>query len=161
MWFSCTRYYSAQYASAMAWLDCGLKPAKVTGHCFGQLTAMCVSGVLSLKDGLRLVTERAGLIKERWDNDPGSMIAIEADPSTASRILTQHSSLNLDIACYNATQCCFCRQHLVHRCLRSVPGMFTTAIPIETTASYTCFLFQPNRTVTQTTTAYCRAINSG
>ncbi|KAK2760705.1 Type I Iterative PKS [Arachnomyces sp. PD_36] len=93
--------FSAQYASAMAWLDCGLKPARVTGHSFGQLTAMCISGVLSLDDGLRLVTERARLIREHWGNDSGSMIAIEADPSTASQILIQHSSLNLDIACYN------------------------------------------------------------
>ncbi|KAL6694484.1 hypothetical protein J3F84DRAFT_45167 [Trichoderma pleuroticola] len=96
--------FSAQYASAMAWIDCGLQPAKLVGHSFGQLTALCVSGVLSLHDSLKLITGRARLIKEHWGNDSGSMIAIEADLDTVKSLLAQHAHLGLDIACYNGPQ---------------------------------------------------------
>jgi acyl transferase domain-containing protein/acyl carrier protein len=96
--------FSTQYASAMAWLDCGLKPARLIGHSFGQLTALCVSGVLSLHDSLRLVTQRARLIGEQWGEDPGSMIAIEADLDRVLDLLTQHADLDLEIACYNGPQ---------------------------------------------------------
>lgn len=96
--------FSGQYASAMAWLDCGLQPTRLVGHSFGQLTALCVSGVLSLHDGLQLVTGRAHLIKEHWGNDSGSMIAIEADLDTVARLLTQHGNLGLEIACHNGPQ---------------------------------------------------------
>ena len=96
--------FSEQYASAMAWLDCGLRPARLVGHSFGQYTALCVSGVLSLHDSLRFVTERARLIKECWGKDPGSMIAIEATSDKVSDILTQQAHLGLEIACYNGPQ---------------------------------------------------------
>lgn len=96
--------FSAQYASAMSWIDCGLQPAKLVGHSFGQLTALCVSGVLSLHDGLQLITGRARLIKEHWGNDSGSMIAIEAALDTVKSLLAQHAHLGLDIACYNGPQ---------------------------------------------------------
>ncbi|KAJ4858237.1 methyltransferase domain-containing protein [Trichoderma breve] len=71
---------------------------------FGQLTALCVSGVLSLHDGLQLITGRARLIQEHWGNDSGSMIAIEADLGTVKSLLAQHAHLGLDIACYNGPQ---------------------------------------------------------
>ncbi|CRG88297.1 hypothetical protein PISL3812_05326 [Talaromyces islandicus] len=96
--------FSSQYASAMAWLDCGLKPARLIGHSFGQLTALCVSGVLSLHDSLRLVTQRARLIREQWGKDPGSMIAIEADLDRVLNLLTRHAGIDLDIACHNGPQ---------------------------------------------------------
>ena len=96
--------FSGQYASAMAWLDCGLQPARLIGHSFGLFAALCVSGVLSLYDGLRLVTGRAQLIKEHWGTDPGSMIAIEADLDKVSSLLKEHANLNLEIACYNGPQ---------------------------------------------------------
>ena len=96
--------FSGQYASAMAWLDCGLQPARLIGHSFGQFTALCISGVLSLHDSLRLVTERAHLIGEHWGKDPGSMIAIEADLDKVSNLLTQQAHLGLEIACYNGPQ---------------------------------------------------------
>ncbi|UKZ81413.1 Type I Iterative PKS [Trichoderma virens FT-333] len=96
--------FSAQYASAMAWIDCGLQPARLVGHSFGQLTALCVSGVLSLHESLKLIIGRARLIKEHWGDDSGSMIAIEADLDTVKSLLTKHANLNLDIACYNGPQ---------------------------------------------------------
>ena len=98
------KLFSEQYASAMAWMDCGLQPARLIGNSFGQYTAMCLSGVLSLRDALRLVTGRARLIKEYWGDDSGSMLAIEADHEKVESILTDHVHLDLEVACYNAPQ---------------------------------------------------------
>lgn len=96
--------FCAQYCSGMSWLECGLKPDRMIGHSFGQLTALCVAGVLSLHDGLRYVTTRARYIRDQWGKDPGSMIAIEANFSTVSYIISHHADLELEIACHNGPQ---------------------------------------------------------
>ncbi len=58
--------FAIQYASAKAWIDSGLKISAVVGHSFGQITALCISGVLSLTDALKLVFERASIIAQYW-----------------------------------------------------------------------------------------------
>ena len=97
--------FSLQYSSSLSWIDSGLQVDAVIGHSFGQLTALCVSGSLSLEDGLKLVTGRASLMQKHWGPECGSMISLEADIST---ILDLISSINTDgtghaieIACYN------------------------------------------------------------
>lgn len=90
--------FSLQYASARAWLDSGLLVDAVVGHSLGQLAALTVSGILSLEDGLKLVTGRASLMKRHWGAEAGSMIAIEADLATISHL--PHFS-ELEVACYN------------------------------------------------------------
>ncbi|KAL9031279.1 MAG: hypothetical protein Q9196_000686 [Gyalolechia fulgens] len=94
--------FSLQYACAMSWIDCGLQADAVIGHSFGHLTAMSVCGVLSLKDGLSLVSGRASLMKSRWGTEHGSMVSIEAELSTVlSFISSLKASENIEIACYN------------------------------------------------------------
>src|SRR5699024_9629681 len=75
--------FAMQYASAKSWIDCGLsgKVVSVVGHSFGELTALCISGALSLKHALTLVARRAHLVREAWGEDKGSMMAVEADES--------------------------------------------------------------------------------
>ncbi|KAI1755466.1 BcPKS19, polyketide synthase [Xylaria castorea] len=97
--------FAVQYASAMAWMDCGLKVDGVIGHSFGQLTAFCISGSLSLPDALTLVTGRASLMQEYWESEPGSMIFLQADRETVDEILqslkAQNNDFYAEIACYN------------------------------------------------------------
>jgi acyl transferase domain-containing protein/acyl carrier protein len=88
--------FALQYASAKAWIDCGLAIDAIIGHSLGQLTALSVSGILSLEDGLKFVAGRASLIKTHWGLEAGSMILVEADLETLSSM--RHS---LEIACYN------------------------------------------------------------
>lgn len=98
-------FFAIQYASAHAWMDAGVTPAAVIGHSFGQLTAMCISGMLSLDDAVKLVAGRASLMQQYWGDEPGSMVSIEADTSTTEAVIaalsTQHG-LQAEIACYNA-----------------------------------------------------------
>ncbi|KAK3680862.1 hypothetical protein B0T22DRAFT_524224 [Podospora appendiculata] len=92
--------FALQYAGAMSWKDSGLKVDAVIGHSLGQLTAFCVSGALSLQDGLKFVTGRATIMTKLWGPEPGSMIAVESDIATISDLLRQSQS-TLEIACYN------------------------------------------------------------
>ncbi|KAL3440360.1 hypothetical protein BJX65DRAFT_314881 [Aspergillus insuetus] len=96
--------FSVQYACAMSWIDAGLAPSALVGHSFGQLTALVVSGVLSLKDGIALVTGRARLMETAWGPETGEMISMQADLETVSRFITQledSGAGDLEIACFN------------------------------------------------------------
>jgi malonyl CoA-acyl carrier protein transacylase/acyl carrier protein/SAM-dependent methyltransferase len=92
--------FAIQYASAKAWIDSGLKVSAVVGHSFGQITALCISGVLSLTDALKLACGRASIIAQHWGPEPGSMLSINADRKTVLKALDSVRG-NLEIACYN------------------------------------------------------------
>lgn len=95
-----------QYACARSWLDSGLKPVAVVGHSFGELTALCISQVLSLEDTIKMIINRATLVRDAWGADKGSMMAIsEADLSDVQKLLleanSKHDASPAGIACYN------------------------------------------------------------
>lgn len=101
--------FSIQYASARSWLECmpGVEVAGVVGHSFGELTAMCIAGAVSLKDMLRFVTGRARLIAERWGAEKGSMLAVEGDIDIVQALLAESAQLHqsdqpASIACFNS-----------------------------------------------------------
>lgn len=98
--------FSVQYASARAWIDSGMRViSSIIGHSFGQLTALCVSGTLSLRDGMGLVVGRAQLIEKCWGEQRGCMMSVQADRSTVEQLVDLHNRQNpddgLEIACYN------------------------------------------------------------
>lgn len=97
--------FATQYACAQAWLESGLKVHALIGHSFGQLTALCVSGMLSLRDGLRLVAGRASLMQKYWGSESGTMIAVETDQQTLEELQTafraSNASYSFEIACFN------------------------------------------------------------
>ncbi|CZR52558.1 related to polyketide synthase [Phialocephala subalpina] len=97
--------FAVQYATAKAWLDCGIQVAAVVGHSFGQLTALCISGVLSLKDALKLVTGRASIMLNHWGPERGSMMWLQASREKVQQILDSVNGQNpgddIEIACYN------------------------------------------------------------
>ncbi|KDN68948.1 putative beta-ketoacyl synthase domain-containing protein [Colletotrichum sublineola] len=101
--------FSMQYSSAMSWIDCGVKPAALVGHSFGELTALCVSGALSLEDSIKLVYGRSKIIKDSWGTEMGSMMAVEADMEDVESVLTTANALlgetedrhGASIACFN------------------------------------------------------------
>ncbi|KAK5991527.1 Non-reducing polyketide synthase ascC [Cladobotryum mycophilum] len=99
---------AVQYASAKCWIDGGLKVDAIVGHSLGELSALAVSGVLSLQDALNVVYQRARLIKAKWGPDRGTMLAIHAKIDTVRSILEfVNTTINddedmLEIACYNS-----------------------------------------------------------
>ncbi|OIW25922.1 hypothetical protein CONLIGDRAFT_512814 [Coniochaeta ligniaria NRRL 30616] len=103
-----TMLFAMQYACAKAWMDCGLgtKIAAVVGHSFGEITALCVAGALSLQDTVRLVAARARLVRDVWGTDTGAMMAVEAEEALVKELLQEAnrapgSDGSANIACYN------------------------------------------------------------
>ncbi|RDW76683.1 Iterative polyketide synthase afoE [Aspergillus mulundensis] len=102
-----TMLFAMQYACARAWIDCGLdgKIQAVVGHSFGEITALCVAGTLSLDDTVRLVAARAKLVRDSWGADSGAMMAVEGDEALVRQLLSEANQAGSDgsasIACYN------------------------------------------------------------
>lgn len=103
-----TMLFAMQYACAKSWLDCGLETqvAAVVGHSFGEITALCVAGALSLRDTLSLVAARARLVRDAWGPDSGAMLVVETDEKLVQELLleanrTLGSDGSASIACYN------------------------------------------------------------
>lgn len=103
--------FSTQYSCAMAWMESGVKVTAAVGHSFGELTALCVSGGLSLKDAITMVAGRAQLIQNTWGAEKGSMIAVEGDLADVTTLLNKAKAsipeslsgkkVEPSIACYN------------------------------------------------------------
>ena len=101
-----TTLFALQYSCAQCWIDCGVQPVAIVGHSFGELTAICVAGILSLRDSLRVVVARAKLVKESWGSDPGLMMAVEGDLADVRVSLKNAATARpgeqpATIACYN------------------------------------------------------------
>ncbi|KAJ6442762.1 Polyketide synthase [Purpureocillium lavendulum] len=97
--------FALQYACARSWIDSGIQPAALVGHSFGELTALCVSQTLSLEDTVKLIINRATLVRDNWGPDRGAMMAIEGDLKDVEDLLTiangNHADKPASIACYN------------------------------------------------------------
>jgi [acyl-carrier-protein] S-malonyltransferase len=63
-----------------------LSPSFTAGHSLGEYTALVASGAISFEVGLRLVRERARLMREAGAAHPGAMgvfLGIEVEPSAS------------------------------------------------------------------------------
>ena len=102
--------FAIQYSSARSWIDAGVQPAILVGHSFGELTALCISQTLSLKDTLKMIMNRAILVRDKWGSEVGAMMAVEANLSDVENLLAETSKASqierpATIACYNSARC--------------------------------------------------------
>ena len=101
-----TMLFAIQYSCGKTWIDCGIQPAALVGHSFGELTALCVSGALSLEEAIKMVAGRATIIRDSWGTEKGSMMAVEADLELVNELLRESNALHgeavsVNIACFN------------------------------------------------------------
>lgn len=100
-----TMLFAVQYSCAWCWMDSGLKPTALVGHSFGTLTALCISGILSLEDTIKIIVRRAVLVRDAWGPDKGAMMAVEGDLHSVQQLLDdankKHADKPATIACYN------------------------------------------------------------
>ena len=96
--------FAIQYTYAQTWIGSGLMVDAIVGHSFGELTALAVSGVLSLEDALKLVAVRADLMLSKWGSEPGTMLAVHDTADNVKSIISSlpNGDADLEIACYNA-----------------------------------------------------------
>lgn len=101
-----TSLFAIQYSCAKSWIDCGIEVAAVVGHSFGELTALCVSGALSIEDTIKIIAGRARLIQDYWGPEKGSMMAVEGDLEMIKKLLAESShdksQSGATIACFNS-----------------------------------------------------------
>ena len=97
--------FSVQYSCAKAWMDCGCDVGAVIGHSFGQLTALCISGCLTINDTLKLVVERARIMLAYWGPERGSMVSLQTNGSDISKVLdplkARGNGDDVEVACFN------------------------------------------------------------
>lgn len=101
-----TMLFAIQYSCAKSWIDAGVEIAAVIGHSFGELTALCITDVLSLKDTMKIIAARAKLVRDCWGIDRGSNLIVEADLQDVNRLLIESCYPSKDrrpvtIACFN------------------------------------------------------------
>ncbi|KAK8124195.1 hypothetical protein PG999_004113 [Apiospora kogelbergensis] len=98
-----TGHVAIQYAAATMWIRAGLEVSAILGHSLGELTALAVSGRLSIHNCLKLVAERATLMQQRWGEDKGSMVSVFTSQDTIDGMMAQVKSAGkIEIACYNS-----------------------------------------------------------
>ena len=68
--------YLADWAWAVALIECGIEPRAVAGHSLGELAALAIAGVYSVEAGLELVVERSKFMAEAARSHPGTMAAV-------------------------------------------------------------------------------------
>jgi len=69
-----------EYALSRLLIEWGIKPQAMIGYSFGEYTAACIAGVLSLEDAIKLVIHRGKLIEQTPE---GAMLSV---PLTAEEV---------------------------------------------------------------------------
>ncbi len=93
--------FAIEYAMARLWQSWGVEPDIVLGHSVGEYAAACIAGVVSLEDGLRLITLRAKLMQQLPRD--GAMAAIFAGRDEVAEKLAPYAA-DLSIAALNGPE---------------------------------------------------------
>ncbi|KAJ5964489.1 type I iterative polyketide synthase [Penicillium vulpinum] len=99
-----TMQFALQYSCAKSWIESGVQISALIGHSLGELTAMCVSGMLSVEHALKTISRRARIIEEKWGAEKGCMLAVDGELNNVQRLLqlvNAASSAPVNIACFN------------------------------------------------------------
>jgi len=89
-----------EYALAKFWMHYGVQPEALIGHSLGEYSAAAISGVITLKDAIKLITFRARLMAT---TAPGGMLQVEQTIEEVQPLLNQTS---VSIAAINTAQQC-------------------------------------------------------
>jgi amino acid adenylation domain-containing protein len=91
--------FVTEYALAKLWINWGITPTILCGHSVGEYVAAHISGVFSLEDGLKLISNRGKLIS---DLPSGDMLSVRSDYEHVAKLL----SGDLSIAAINSPKAC-------------------------------------------------------
>ena len=82
--------FALDYACATLWQSFGVRPAALIGYSLGEYAAACLAGVMSPPDAVRVVVQRARLLRSA---PPGAMLAVGLAADATARLLTGDLSL--------------------------------------------------------------------
>lgn len=94
---------AVEIALARFWQGLGLEPSLTMGHSLGEYAALCIAGVLSAKDALFLVYQRAALMAEHCGTGNGDfgMLAVQLPASTIQEMITCYMDDAAEVSCFN------------------------------------------------------------
>lgn len=81
--------FALEWSLAELWRSLGVMPSAMLGHSLGEYVAACQAGVMTLEDGLRLVSRRAQMMQDLPRD--GLMAAVAADEQTVERLIAPFS----------------------------------------------------------------------
>ncbi|WP_457337846.1 type I polyketide synthase, partial [Rhizobacter sp. P5_C2] len=93
--------FAIEVSLAALWRSWGIEPVALLGHSLGEYAAACVSGLLSLEDGMTCVIARGRLTHELPAD--GAMAAVFA-PEAVVQAELAHGPATLTIAAYNGPE---------------------------------------------------------
>ena len=97
--FALPALFATEYATSRLLQSWGVTPAGLIGHSMGEYVAACIAGVLTLRDALTLVMERARLFETL---PPGGMLSVELSEEALTPLLGRE----LSIAAVNGPNLC-------------------------------------------------------
>ena len=97
-------FVALQIALALLWLSWGLVPKAIVGHSLGEYAALCVAGVLTIRDTFYLVGTRARLVAKRCKSGSHGMLAIRMPTEQLKRRLGESGLLDCEVACINGPE---------------------------------------------------------
>ncbi|XP_037049400.1 malonyl CoA-acyl carrier protein transacylase-like [Bradysia coprophila] len=112
---------SLQYALAKLWESWGVKPDIVLGMSFGEYGAAVISGIISLRDAVKLIMTRTQLVTENIQEEAFGTVEMDyREFDNIMRELRKEEGMDdawLDIACVNSPMqtCVVGLRRYVHR----------------------------------------------
>ena len=85
--------FAIECALADVWQAWGVKPNVVLGHSLGDFAAAYTAGVISLEDGLRLVTKRGQLM----ETAVGSMVSVLASEADVLPLIAEYDDVTIGV----------------------------------------------------------------
>lgn len=86
--------YCADIAAAIALEEAGIKADALAGFSLGELAALAIGGAYTLKDGFKIVCERAELMKKASENINSGMTAVvKLDDNTVEKACSEFDSV--------------------------------------------------------------------
>jgi len=85
--------FAVQVSLARMLSSWGIKPDAVIGYSVGEYAAACVAGIISVEDGLKILTARGRLVDDF--GKPGTMAAVMSDEKTVRTILLDFPEIEL------------------------------------------------------------------
>jgi acyl transferase domain-containing protein len=132
--------FVAEYAVARLLMRWGLRPEIMIGYSLGEYVAACLSGVLSLRDALRLVAYRAELIAAL---PGGAMLAVVAAEDQLPALLGD-ALADLDVAVRTGSQLVLAGPGAaVERAAALLRAAEIPCRPLETTHAYHSRMLEP------------------
>ncbi len=94
-WFAQPALGASEYAMFSLLQSAGIEPDAVAGHSYGEYVALCVAGVLSFSELIRISERRGRVVQETQGADSVQMVAIQAGSDVVAKLLGPDAGVSI------------------------------------------------------------------